>query len=171
MYYPEFLKPYFAQLMLAEDAEFDEAWEKAEQALKDVHVFLATQAGLERWEKILKIVPKAKATIQDRRFEIRSRLAQAQIVTEESLRESLTALTGPDGYQLEVNGGEFTVNVKIELGAKLQFDTVVELLKNRLPANLIIRVELYYNTHERIATKTHAYLSTKTHYEIRNEVL
>ena len=87
------------------------------------------------------------------------------------LLERLNSLCGPDGYVIELNAGEYSLNIKIELTKKRMFDEVVKISRQMLPANIVVTVELRYNQHLTLANFTHEQLSQYTHYQLRNEVI
>lgn len=83
----------------------------------------------------------------------------------------LQSLCGEDGYSVEVQNELYTLKVKIALVAKSNFDDVDVLLRRVVPANMIIELELKYNTWGIIKDFTWGYLKTKTWKEIKDEVL
>ena len=64
----------FKALYGTEDYEIDDLYAALEILLKDQFVHEATENGIKRWEKILKIIPGASDTLDMRRFEILNRL-------------------------------------------------------------------------------------------------
>lgn len=157
-------------------AEIEEPlFEQLEQAIKDIvndqFIQTATERGIAEREKILKISPFADDTLETRRFRVQGTWNNKLPYTYRVLLERLDSLCGPDGYVMELNAGEYSLNIKIELTKKRMFDEVVKISKQIVPANIVITVELRYNQHLTLANFTHEQLSQYTHYQLRNEVI
>lgn len=172
-YLPPVLRNYreIQAIMDCEQCEIEQAWQGADNALKDGFVSDATANGISRWEKMLRITPKATESLDNRRFTVQTRLAEKAPYTMAVLHRQLKQLCGGDGYELTLQAGTYTLSVLVALSAKINYDDVDQLLKRIVPANIVISLGLKYNQHETLHQFTHAQLGTKTHYEIRNEVL
>lgn len=155
----------------AEQIETDNLWNGVYNVLNDQFVELATENGIERWEKILKITPKATETLDNRRFTILTRLSEELPYTMRTLERQLSSLCGTDGFKVELQNDDYKITVKIDLIVKSKYADVDALLHRVIPANMIIELSLIYNQHEILAQYTHSYLSQFTHYELRNEVV
>ncbi len=154
-----------------EQPEMNLLWENLDNFLKDQFVSDSTERGVSRWEKILKIIPKGTASLEDRKFTILTRLNESLPFTLTKLKQQLTTLCGADGFQLTLNADEYTISVRVALIAKNAFDDVTTMLKRMLPANMVVKQDLIYNQYETLATFTHEQLRAWTHYQLRNEVL
>lgn len=161
----------FKALMEAEQPEIIDLWTALENALKDNFVDDATENGVLRLEKILKIVPKATDNFMDRKFRILARFNEQLPYTLRALQERLTTLCGSDGYTLELLNNTYTLKVRIELVVKGQYDAVDNLLRRITPANLVIDLDLRYNQNATLKNFTHAQLAAYTHFQLRNEVI
>ena len=172
-YLPEVLKEVreFKALAEAESPETDILWQAVEDVLSDQFVEDSTLRGVKRWESILKVVPKSADTLEVRQFRILSRLNENIPYTYRSLEQQLATLCGPDGYQIILDNGNYTLKVRVELAAKQKFEEVESLVKRTAPANLILSVSLLYNQHSLLADYTHAYLSQFTHGQLRKDPL
>ncbi len=153
------------------DPELDLLWTEIENAFKDQYIDDATENGVERFESMLNIVPKATETIEDRKFKISTVWNEQLPYTHKSLIQRLNKLCGEDGYTLEITTLDYTVKVRIELVVKNQFDAVDSLLERIVPLNMIIDLDLRYNQHSTLANFTHAQLSAYTHKQLRDEVI
>ena len=89
----------------------------------------------------------------------------------QKVRQQLATLCGADGYKLEVNGGVYTLTVKVALTAKRNRQAVEELLADIVPANMVCTTSLLYNTWEQIKRLTWGELKKLTWREIKEEVL
>lgn len=172
-YYPQVLKEFREFQMLAgtEQEETDQLWGCQYSVLDDQFAATVSEGGAMRWEKILGIVPKATASLQERRFLILTRLAEELPYTVGMLRQQLDALCGAGGYTASVEPGEYTVTVRVALTAKGNYDDVGSLLGRVLPANMVLDLSLLYNQHGTVGRLTHGQLKGYQHDKIRNEVI
>lgn len=161
----------YQALMAGEEPEIALLWQNAQSALDDQFVSSATENGVRRWERILNIVPKATFTLEERKFTILTRLAEQLPYTVTMLKRMLSELCGPNGFTVDLNAGEYTLNVKVALTAVNNFNDVNLLLFRVCPANLIINLLIEFNQHFKLKPFTHGELAQKTHYMIRNEVI
>ena len=165
------VREYKAIMNNGEQAEISALWDAVDAAFNDQFVSSATVNGVERWEKILDIKPRGTDSLNARKFRILSRLNEQLPYTLPVLKNMLQSLCGEDGYSVEVENDLYTLKVKIALVAKSNFDDVDVLLRRVVPANMIIELELKYNTWGIIKEFTWGFLKTKTWKEIKNEVL
>ena len=154
-----------------EQFEIQEFWDSVDAAMNDQYINTATEYGISRWEKIMKISPKATDSLNDRRFRILARLNAQLPYTFTKLKQQLASLCGSTGYSMTLQNDEYTLIVKVELTAKNNFADVDKLLKAVCPANMIIDLTLMYNQHSTLSQFTHAQLSHYTHDQLRNEVI
>lgn len=155
----------------SEQVEVEKLWGALEKALKDQFVVDATEYGVSRWEKILAIAPKATETLDTRKFRILTRLREQLPHTCTTLKQQLKALCGSDGYSLTLKNEIYTLEVKVNLIAKSNFDDVAALLHRVVPANMAIDLKLIYNPHATLSPFTHGQLQAFTHNRLRSEVL
>ena len=173
-YLPEFLrniKEYKAILTDAVQPEVEKLFEAVENGMNDQFIIDATENGVSRWEKMLKIVPKATQTLDDRRFAVLARMNEQLPYTMTSLKQRLEDLCGKDKYSVEMDVDTFTLTVRVALSAQDNFKEVCEMLERVVPANIVIDASLLYNKNEALSAFTHGQLSAYTHEELRNEVV
>ncbi|GHU85639.1 hypothetical protein FACS1894198_3860 [Clostridia bacterium] len=152
----------------AEQVEIDRLWLNLEAALNDQFVSIAAISGIRRYEKILKIIPEADETLEERRFAILARFNETLPFTITKLRQQLTALCGDD-YKLTISG--YSLELKLALNDKFQLMAIGEMLNREVPANMQISLDLKYNTYEILGSYTHEYLSAYTQLGLRDEEL
>ena len=158
-------------LDVIEQPEIVKLWEAFDDAMNDQFIMDATENGVEKWEEILKITPKPTSTLDERKFTILTRLNEQLPYTMRTLDNSLKALCGENKYSIELTSNEYTLLVKLALIAKNNFNDVVNLLNRVLPANIIIKVQIMYNSHKKLSVYTHEKLRQSNHSNLRNEVL
>ena len=172
-YLPDILKNVveFKEIMKVENPEVIAIWQACEDLMNDQFITEATENGVARREKMLGIQPFATDTLDDRKFRLLSRYMEDIPYTRRSLESFLSSLCGEGGYKITYKTNDFTVNVRVELTAKRQVDSVEELLERVLPYNLIFTVDLLYNTWNQIKAYTWGELKIKTWGDIKEEVL
>lgn len=169
-YLPTFLREYaeLRGVMDGEQPEFERAWNAADAVLDNQFIYTADSDGLSRWESLLGITPKGTYTLDERRFNILTRINQELPYTLPQLRVMLEALCGTGNYTARVT--DYVLLVKIALVAKNSFDDVADLLDRITPVNMVIDLQQIYNTHAEVGRYTHAALAAWTHSQIRSEV-
>jgi len=161
----------YQALAVAIEPELAMLWQAVKEAMDDQFVLSATERGVKRWEKILKITPKATFTLDERKFTILARLAEQLPFTIRMLHRMLADLCGVDGYKVRLVTNDYLLEVKVALTAKNNFDDVGMMLRRVCPANLEFILLIEYNQHFKLKPFRHGELQPKTHYELRNEVL
>lgn len=169
-YLPMFIQEYaeIKAIIDAEQVEVLKTWTDAEKAMRDQFIYDATENGVKRWETILKIIPKATYTLDDRKFNILARLNEQLPFTMEKLRVILSAMCGKDGYTVTMNSDKYILAVKLSLSNENNVEAVKNLLKRMVPANIVIAVSLF-DTHAGLTKFTHEQLALCTHMELRRE--
>jgi hypothetical protein len=152
-----------------EQPEIELAWEAIENTMNDQFISDATENGVQRWERILGIVPKSTWTLEERKFTLLSKVNEKLPFTITTLREQLKTLCGENNYSADVDG--YTLIVRVALAAKNNIDDVASLLERIVPANMVIDLSIKYNPHETLENHTHEELHAYTHEQLRNEVI
>ena len=166
------LKTYeFPLLCETEQPEIDRLHDAADAVLDAQFLSTAGEYAIQRYEKIFGVVPQDTDTLDERRFKVLAKINAQLPFSVRRLRQQLETLCGVDGYKLEVNGGRYTLTVKVALTAKRNQRAAEELLADIVPANMVCTTSLLYNQHADLTRFTHAQLALLTHFEIREEVL
>ncbi len=169
---PILLKTYeFPLLCDTEQPEIDRLHDAADAVLDAQFISTAGETAIARYEKIFGITPMDTDTLAERRFKVLAKINAQLPFSVRRLRQQLETLCGADGYKLELDGGRYTLTVKVALTAKRNQQAVEELLADIVPANMVCTTSLLYNQHADLTRFTHAQLALLTHFEIREEVL
>ena len=169
---PILLKTYeFPLLCDTEQPEIDRLRDAADAVLDAQFISTAGETAIARYERIFGITPMDTDTLAERRFKVLAKINAQLPFSVRRLRQQLATLCGDDGYKLEVNGGVYTLTVKVALTAKRNQQAVEKLLADIVPANMVCTTSLLYNQHADLTRFTHAQLALLTHFEIREEVL
>lgn len=172
-YWPEFLARVreFELFADIEDDELAVLRQAIDDVLNDQFIETATERGIARREAILGIVPYGDDTLETRRFRVAGRWLNRLPYTMRMLQERLDKLLGEGHYVIELHKEPYTLRVLIELAVKRQFDAAKEMLREVVPANLQLIVELRYNQYMTIGQLTHGALSAYRHIDIREETI
>lgn len=126
----------FKALYGAEDVEINNLYEALQTLLKDQFVHEATENGIKRWEKILKIIPGVDDTLDMRRFEILNRLNIKIPYTITMLRNKIQALYGND-CNIKYISDTYTLNITVPSITDKELLNLNSMLDVIVPANLI----------------------------------
>ena len=154
-----------------EQPEIDRLRDAADAVLDAQFISTAGETAIARYEKIFGITPMDTDTLDERRFKVLAKINAQLPFSVRRLRQQLETLCGADGYRMEIDGGKYTLTVKVALTAKRNQQAVEELLADIVPANMVCTTSLLYNQHAYLTRFTHAQLALLTHFEIREEVL
>lgn len=144
-YLPEVLRNFreFQKTFEAEEPEVQKVYEELSKVLNDLFIEDATERGIKRWEKILKIIPKATDSLEDRKFRITTYITRKLPFTLRALEQMLETLCGKGNYDVELRHNQYEIEVKINLADKNNITDVLSLLEIVIPANLIQILKSY----------------------------
>ena len=135
----------FGQIAVAENPEFNNLAACIYRVLKDSFIDAdMTEYGVSRWEKILKLVPAAGATLDDRKAAILTYLSIKLPYTWRVLKEMLTSIFG-DNFVMQYITDEGKLILRTNNISDDKMQTIKVLLSNVLPKNIEI---LHHNTKE-----------------------
>jgi len=160
----------FVAIAEAWQSDFEQVWQETTNILDEQFLLTATEIGISRWERILKLRPLATDTLDERRFAVMAAIDSQMPMTYLWLHFQLTFLCGEDGYVIELDHNNYKLKVLIELPSQREIDAVRALVKRAAPANLVLDVGIRYNPHNVLSQFTHAELAAYTHNQLRNEV-
>lgn len=161
----------FQTIAAVEDPEMSILWNELDNMLADQFINTATERGLLRWERILKITPQGNASKNERRFAILTALNERLPYTVRMLHVILTDLCGEDGYRLYLNAETYTLTCNIGLSNYKMFDAVSSMLRRVVPANMLIITGVEYNRHINMTKYRHSELAAFTHHKLRVELV
>ncbi|KOY81268.1 DUF2313 domain-containing protein [Lysinibacillus macroides] len=155
----------------AENPVLSALWDLIERTLDDQFVITTSKDGATRYEQMLHLHPADNDTIETRRFRILTRYQEQPPFTEEVLIRLLNSLLGDDSYELTINKADKTLDIKLELTVRNQFNAARDLLERIVPQNMELTVRLRYIQHSVLHDYRHIDLRPFTHDEIRNGVM
>ncbi|MCL2463149.1 MAG: YmfQ family protein [Defluviitaleaceae bacterium] len=123
----------------AEDPEFRIIAENLAAAMNDIFVVTATDYGLSRYEKMLKIRPESGDSFERRRARILLRLTSQLPFTMRWLENWLESFFGTNNYRVIVSDYVLQVMLTNDLLSLAQ--EVMKYLREKIPANIGLTVE------------------------------
>lgn len=171
-YLPTILREFeeFKEIMRVEQKQVDKLWDMLYGILNEVFVDTAENTGLKRWETILNITPLDTDSVEVRRMRIHAKMLEDAPYTWNSLKQMLASLCG-EGYTVELKSEEYTLVIKVALTSKKMKDEVVKMADRVVPADIILDIDLMYNTYDLLKQITWAQATEKTYKQLRDEVL
>lgn len=172
-YLPQFLREVreIKNIIGAEQLALEAIWDYAEGILPEFFLDDMTSYGVERWESILEINPKAIDTLEDRRVRIKTKLKKDLPYTKKNLELKLASICGSDGYSVEYDNDNYKIKIRITLTVKSSIDEVEQLLYRIVPANMVVDLSLMYNQHQLLSGYTYGRLGEYRHQHLREEVM
>jgi len=154
-----------------ENSSLESVWQAIEDALNNQFILTANKEGLARYEKMLDLKVPATDSVETRRFRLLTRFNEQPPYTNKVTKKLLDTLLGEGHYDYIRDAANKTLTVKLELTVKGQFDAVVAMLERVTPQNMVLTIEIRYNTHQKLSQFTHSQLSAYTHKQLREDVL
>ena len=141
---PQFLRDIkeYKEIYNVEEVEIESLETKIEEIIKEASAETATSYGLERYEKILNIVNTTE-NIEERRFKIKSKLINQLPFNMKWLDNKLKNLVGEGNYKITLDAEKYTSTVQISHIFPDIVDVMNNDLRQQLPANLTIIVNLF----------------------------
>ena len=172
-YYPAWLRKIKEIKVLAgiEQDQAEKLWTIVDTVWDNNFIESLDENGCARWESMLGIMRSDTYTLDDRRNNIASRIAEQRPFTWKSFQNMLTAICGEGGYTLTRDVAEHTVTIKVMLTSKNMLHDVQDLADRIIPANMTCDTDLMYNVYGFLHNYTHGQLHSYTHGQLREEVL
>ncbi len=150
-YMPPFLSNVreFQEIFASEDEELEMLNSLVSKMLTEVIVKTADSYGLNRYEKIYNITSKSD-NIEERRFVILNKINDRIPYTLNWLRNKLKSLVGEDNYRIVLKHNEYSITVEVAMLFENIANTLSISLREQLPANLQITVNLFQTENAKI---------------------
>lgn len=171
-YLPPFLAEYKETnlTLTAENPEFILGWKAADRVLKNEFIATADEYGIERFEKILHILPSRNDTLESRRSRIQSRWITALPYTWQMFIQKLLALCGGNEFTITKQFDFYRIKLDVHLPLFGQVEELERIVENMLPCNMVV------DAHNLLASspKTKIFLSgtiqQTAHFTINTEL-
>lgn len=138
-YLPPFLREYkeLRAVMETENPEFSIAWKAAQRVLDNEFIERADEYGIERFEKLLEIIPPAEDTLESRRARVYSRWFTELPYTLRMFVRKVEMMTGgSDGFSITEDYDNYRVVVETCFEMFGQTDELERLIELMFPCNV-----------------------------------
>ena len=163
----------YLPLHIAEIEEFKKIAKTYDEYLKlvwkslkreELNRVLATmdETECEQWEKLLGIVINPADSLEDRVNRIRGYHVSDLPYTYNKLEEVLKLVCGGDNYKLKVDNSKQLVDCGVKIVSIQMIDVISDLIRKRVPANMLVNVYALFNRWERFETMKWSELTTST---------
>lgn len=148
-YLPEILKKYaeFKEMAKVEQPQIEELWDNIDRLLLEAFVQDESEIGAGKWEHIMDIDPFDTDTLEIRNLRIHGRMLEDVPYTYRFLCNQLDVLCGTGNYTMILINDDFVLRVRVSLKQKRLINEVGKMVERITPLNIILDVDLAYNTH------------------------
>ena len=160
--------PDIAQIYAINEEQGEQLDNDVEQINNDIFVDSMGDDVLKHWEKIFSIEVKDDASLEDRRFKVKSKLIERLPYSYRVMISKLNAML-PFGYDLYLNEDLTYMQVKVNLVTKYTLPDVQEFLEEIAPLNMFLEVILKYNTYGVLNQFTHGALGSYAYGQLVDE--
>lgn len=135
----------FKRIADAENPEFNLQWQNIDVLWSNQYVMECTIEGVERWERIIGILPRANDTLRDRKIRILSYINRTLPFTIKVLSNYLESICGSGNYSVQLDSVQYILNINTIGLSDVAMEDVSEMLDLMIPANLVY---IHVNTNE-----------------------
>ena len=128
------------ELMRIEDTELQALWEAMCDIFYNQFISTMTAYGLQQWEAIFDVMPKATDTLQDRRTRILQLLMGTRPYTVLSFQVILDNIYGPGNVTIHVDNDKYEFWMELTADMMSQNMSIREFAETIVPKNLLILI-------------------------------
>lgn len=129
------------QIMDTENPEFDLLMSAREREKSNMFINTCDETGIERFEKILGIVPSELDTLESRRSRVLIRWNDMTPYTYRVLLAKLDMICGTGNYDIDLNAGKYLLKLITHLEMYGQTDELRAMLRAIVPANIALNLK------------------------------
>lgn len=123
-------------LVGSETVEMQELWDALCTAFNDQFIRYMTDFGLERWEEIFDVLPRADDTYDDRRTRILTLIAGSRPYTLKRFQEMLDGIFGAGNVKASVDGKKYQFRIDITGPLPTHPSDLFDFIEDIVPKNL-----------------------------------
>lgn len=129
----------FQKIAGIEELYFDQLKQEIENIVDDQFIQTATEKGIARREKMLKVVPFADDTLETRRHRILLKYMDRLPYTYKRLLQYLSSVSS--NFNVTLNNDAYELFIQIVLAGYSQRDALAAVLGRMIPANLVLKMQ------------------------------
>ncbi len=154
---PPFMRDFeeFKKLFDIEDSVLDELKDTYKRHEDNLWIQTADEYGIKRREKLIGI-EKPEGDLEDRRKVVLSEWSSILPFNYETLNQWLLRYLDKDNYTIEIDFPNYKVTLMLSLFVMAKREYIKKSLRKKLPANMIIEVDIDYNRYLDFRSFTHS---------------
>ena len=129
----------FQKIAGIEELYFDQLKQEIENIVDDQFIQTATEKGIARREKMLKVVTFADDTLETRRHRILLKYLDRLPYTYKRLLQYLSSVSS--NFNVTLNNDAYELFIQIVLAGYSQRDALAAVLGRMIPANLVLKMQ------------------------------
>lgn len=134
----------FEVIAKIEDGEISNLKHRVKNLMDDQFIEIATENGISRRERMLKITPLSTDDLESRRFRVKVRWNDNLPYTYRVLENKLKQLYGKNNYKLELINKQYILKVEISDFNWSVFNEVIDSIRRMIPLNMVLCSALIY---------------------------
>lgn len=124
-------------LLESENITIQTLWQTIMQSLDNQFILTSDIQGIERWEKILSIVPEPDDDLETRRYRCLTAVSLSELSTIRKLQEKLETICGNGNVEMVFESDLFTLHIKIKNNTA-KANMIKNYILESIPANLVL---------------------------------
>lgn len=138
---PKYLQEYreIKEIMSTENPEIEYLYGEIEITMDNQFIHTCNEKGIERFEKLLGIIPNHDDNLPGRISRVLSRWNDSIPYTYKGLIQKLNVICGEDNYFINLKNDEYTLELTVSLVFGGQVEEIDYMLSYMVPANIVVK--------------------------------
>lgn len=168
---PEFMREYeeIKRITDTENPEFQFVVDSCESVRNNIFIESCNESGIERFEKLLGIIPTSSESLDARRSRVMMRWNDVTPYTLKVLIDRLTAVYGADNFKVSLDTDKYFLNLLIYPDMLEQMGILEDILSDMIPANIVLKIQARIQRDIITAAKIGGIVTTCRRYTINSE--
>ena len=157
----------FRAMSNASGHELSKLYDHVKYIVDNSFIESSSEEIIGKWENYLRITPNGTDTLDERKFRILTKLNDCPPYTDQYLVNKLTEICGSDNFHIYKEYDQYKLTVEISLDSQANTNTVIDLVKSIIPANLELTVRTFRTRHYELEPFTHNDLAKYSQDDIK----
>lgn len=138
---PKYLQEYreIKEIMSTENPEIEYLYGEIDITMDNQFIHTCNEKGIERFEKLLGIIPNHDDNLPGRISRVLSRWNDSIPYTYKGLIQKLNVICGEDNYFINLKNDEYTLELTVSLVFGGQVEEIDYMLSYMVPANIVVK--------------------------------
>lgn len=147
--------------------ELHKLYEKLTESFNNQFISTSSLEAIRKWENRFGITPRGTDTLEERRFRVLAKLSDFPPYTEQYLVKRLNDLCGVGNWRMFTDYESYRLVVQITLESLANNETVLNVVREIVPANLEIDIQRFRVRYSELGVYTHSQMAAHTHEELK----